>query len=59
VAGRTARDPATSLTPQAGFGSFGNPSARSPTMLRWISAAPPQMVSDREKKNSDCRLSTG
>jgi hypothetical protein len=38
---------------QAGFGSLGRPSARSPTMLRWISAAPPQMVSERLKKNDD------
>ncbi len=32
------------------FGSFGSPSTRSPTMLRWISAVPPQMVSETEKK---------
>jgi MFS family permease len=38
------------LTPGQGFGSFGSPSTRSPTMLRWISAVPPQMVSDTEKK---------
>src|SRR6478609_3947242 len=35
------------------LGSFGRPSTRSPTMLRWISAVPPQIVSDREKKNAD------
>ena len=35
----------------AGLGSLGRPSTRSPTMLRWISAVPPQMVSEREKKN--------
>jgi hypothetical protein len=38
---------------QAGFGSLGRPRARSPTMLRWISAVPPQIVSDRLKKNDD------
>ena len=42
-----------------GFGSFGSPSTRSPTMLRWISAVPPQMVSEREKKNDACRSLTG
>jgi SAM-dependent methyltransferase len=42
-----------------GLGSLGSPSTRSPTMLRWISADPPQIVSDREKKKSDCRLLTG
>ena len=41
------------------LGSFGRPSTRSPTMLRWISAVPPQMVSDREKKNEACRSLTG
>ena len=41
------------------LGSFGSPSTRSPTMLRWISAVPPQMVSDREKKNDACRALTG
>ena len=44
--------PARSLQPAApvlcsGRGSFGSPRTRSPTMLRWISAVPPQMVSDR------------
>ena len=34
-----------------GLGSLGRPSTRSPTMLRWISAVPPQIVSEREKKN--------
>jgi len=33
-----------------GRGSFGSPRTRSPTMFRWISAVPPQMVSDRLKK---------
>ena len=42
-----------------GLGSLGSPSTRSPTMLRWISADPPQIVSEREKKKSDCRLLTG
>ena len=45
--------------PNGVFGSLGRPSTRSPTMLRWISAVPPQIVSEREKKNSDCRLLTG
>src|SRR4029450_11493672 len=44
---------------QAGFGSLGRPSTRSPTMLRWISAVPPQIVSDREKKNADTIGLTG
>ena len=43
----------------AGLGSLGSPSTRSPTMFRWISAVPPQMVSDREKKNAACRSLTG
>ena len=42
-----------------GRGSFGSPRTRSPTMLRWISAVPPQMVSDRLKKNDACRSFTG
>ncbi len=41
------------------LGSLGRPRARSPTMLRWISAAPPQIVSDREKKYEDWMSSTG
>ncbi len=41
------------------FGSLGSPSTRSPTMLRWISAVPPQMVSDREKKKEAWRSLTG
>ncbi len=49
------RIPATGY---CGLGSLGRPSTRSPTMLRWISAAPPQIVSDREKKKSDWRLLT-
>ena len=43
----------------SGRGSLGSPSTRSPTMLRWISAVPPQIVSDREKKNDAWRSSTG
>ena len=43
----------------AGLGSFGSPRTRSPTMFRWISAVPPQMVSDLEKKNWACRSLTG
>ncbi len=42
-----------------GLGSLGSPSTRSPTMFRWISADPPQIVSEREKKKSDWRLLTG
>ena len=45
--------------PPTGLGSLGRPSTRSPTMLRWISAVPPQIVSDREKKNEACRSLTG
>ena len=41
------------------FGSLGRPSTRSPTMLRWISAVPPQIVSEREKKNDACSGLTG
>ena len=36
---------------RSAFGSFGSPSTRSPTMLRWIWDVPPQMVSERLKKN--------
>ena len=36
-----------------GLGSRGRPRKRSPTMFRWISAVPPQIVSEREKKNVD------
>jgi len=43
----------------AALGSLGNPRTRSPTMLRWISAVPPQIVSERAKKNDACRSSTG
>jgi hypothetical protein len=35
------------------LGSRGRPRNFSPTMLRWISAVPPQIVSEREKKNAD------
>ena len=59
VGRRTARLKRRCGRAQPGFGSFGSPSARSPTMLRWISAAPPQMVSERETKNRDWMLSTG
>ena len=45
--------------PPGAFGSFGSPSTLSPTMLRWISAVPPQMVSEREKKKDACRVLTG
>ncbi len=43
----------------AGLGSLGRPSTRSPTMFRWISAVPPQMVSEREKKKDAWRSLTG
>src|SRR6056297_147095 len=42
-----------------GLGSLGRPSTRSPTMLRWIWLVPPQMVSEREKKNDDIIGLTG
>jgi hypothetical protein len=42
-----------------GLGSFGNPSTRSPTMLRWIWLVPPQIVSERLKKNDDCNTEAG
>ncbi len=41
------------------LGSLGRPRTRSPTMLRWISAVPPQIVSDRLKKKDACRSLTG
>jgi hypothetical protein len=44
---------------ESGFGSLGRPRTRSPTMLRWISAVPPQMVSDLEKKKEAWRSLTG
>jgi MFS family permease len=50
---------AASVPLYAAFGSLGSPSTRSPTMLRWISADPPQMVSDREKKKEAWSSSTG
>ena len=50
---RSAQPAATAL------GSLGRPRTRSPTMLRWISAVPPQMVSERQKKNDACRSLTG
>src|SRR4029077_5049884 len=37
----------------AGRGSLGRPRTRSPTMFRWIWLVPPQIVSEREKKNAD------
>jgi hypothetical protein len=40
-------------------GSFGKPSTRSPTMLRWIWLVPPQMVSERLKKNALIMALTG
>ena len=43
----------------AGRGSLGRPRTRSPTMLRWIWLVPPQIVSDREKKNADIIGLTG
>ena len=47
------------LRDQAGLGSFGRPRMRSPTMLRWIWLVPPQIVSEREKKNADIIGDTG
>ena len=48
------------VQPAAGtFGSRGSPRTFSPTMLRWIWLVPPQMVSDREKKNADIIWLTG
>ena len=46
-------------SPAGGLGSLGSPSTRSPTMLRWIWLVPPQIVSDREKKNADIIGLTG
>ena len=43
----------------AGRGSLGRPRTRSPTMLRWIWLVPPQIVSEREKKNADIIGLTG
>ncbi len=43
----------------AGLGSLGRPRTFSPTMLRWIWLVPPQMVSDRLKKNDDTIGLTG
>ena len=40
-------------------GSLGRPRTRSPTMLRWIWLVPPQIVSEREKKNDDIIGLTG
>ena len=56
---RESRTSGQSVEEALPFGSLGRPSTRSPTMLRWISAVPPQMVSDLEKKNEACRLLTG
>ena len=53
------RAPAAPGQDVGGFGSRGRPRTRSPTMLRWISAVPPQIVSDREKKNADIIWLTG
>src|SRR5699024_2857877 len=44
---------------QVGLGSLGRPRTRSPTMLRWIWLVPPQIVSEREKKNADIIGDTG
>jgi len=43
----------------AGFGSLGSPKTRSLTMLRWIWLVPPQIVSEREKKNDEIIGDTG
>lgn len=43
----------------ATLGSRGRPSTFSPTMLRWIWDVPPQIVSEREKKNADIIRLTG
>ena len=43
----------------AGLGSRGRPRSFSPTMLRWIWLVPPQIVSEREKKNDDIIGLTG
>ena len=40
-------------------GSLGRPSTRSPTMLRWTWAVPPQMVPERLPRNSVCQRSRG
>ena len=42
-----------------GAGFLGRPRTRSPTMLRWIWLVPPQIVSEREKKNADIIGLTG
>ena len=58
--GRRARRRLTGRSmPRSAWAPLASPRTRSPTMLRWISADPPQMVSDREKKKSDWRLLTG
>ena len=41
------------------FGSRGRPNTFSPTMFRWIWLVPPQMVSERLKKNDDIIGLTG
>ena len=43
----------------SGRGSLGRPSTRSPVMLRWIWLVPPQIVSEREKKNDEIIGLTG
>ncbi len=43
----------------AGFGSLGSPKTRSLKMLRWIWLVPPQIVSEREKKNDEIIGDTG
>ena len=58
--GNGAREPARTLGRRlAPWAPWAGPRARSPTMLRWISAAPPQIVSEREKKYDDWMSSTG
>ena len=45
--------------PEGAFGSLGRPRTRSATMFRWIWLVPPQIVSEREKKNDDIIGLTG
>ena len=65
VGARSFTDPVSSRESPGGgpqppaWGSLGRPSERSPTMLRWICDVPPQMVSERLKKNADIMALTG
>ena len=65
VAGRRSVERADAGAPTLGWdgysgrGSFGRPRTRSPVMLRWIWLVPPQIVSEREKKNDDIIGLTG